>query len=62
MVRYNLDETIWIPSENENLKLRLMIRTHCASAGHRGMKATYESIASRYSCKGLSNDVKQFVR
>jgi len=41
------DDKIWIPSEADDLKLRIIIIGHCGSAGHRAIDATTKAIGAR---------------
>ena len=52
---------VWIPfGESGQLRLRVMIIAHCASAGHRGIQATTKTISQRFYWDGMREDVKNF--
>lgn len=52
---------IWIPTEDDALKLRIIIAAHNGPGGHRGIAPTTKSISTQFYWNGLGKDVKQFV-
>ena len=54
-------KNIWVPLENNELKLRILMAAHCGDAGHRGADATASAIREVYNWKGLQHDVDVLV-
>ena len=54
-----MNDKIWIP--DEDLATRLMTIGHAGSAGHRGFDSTFRAISSRFSWKGIKDDIARFT-
>jgi transposase InsO family protein len=48
--------------KNDNLRLRLMIISHCSSAGHRGVQITLNALKSRFFWPNMKDFVEQFCK
>jgi hypothetical protein len=53
---------IFIPPDALELKLRILIISHCGLAGHRGIKTTLNNIRSRFYWESLAQDVSSFCK
>lgn len=58
---YHKKGKIWIPSDATDLKLRILIPSHCGVMGHRGVEATCSIIMENFKWRNLAADVKVFV-
>ena len=52
---------LWIPSEDELLKLRILIAAHTGYGGHRAKKVTEASVSAHFVWKNMKEDVTNFV-
>ena len=53
---------IWIPKEDLELKLKIIVCSHCGTIGHRGMEATKSIILEKFWWETISKDVEELVR
>lgn len=53
---------VWIPPDDLDLKLRLLVISHCGSIGHTGMEATESILRENFIWDDMQADVTQFVR
>ena len=53
---------IWIPQQDLELQLKIMVCSHCGSIGHRGMDETGSVIRENFWWSSLDQDVKALVR
>jgi hypothetical protein len=51
---------VWIPSEASDMQLRICIVAHTGIGGHRGFKATLDTIQSKFSWHTMTADIKSF--
>ena len=56
-----LDGRIWVPADDTDMKLRILVASHCGSMGHRGATATASVIAEEFVWEGMSLDCRAFV-
>ena len=56
------DGKIWISCDDAELKLKLMVISHCGSVGHRGADDTKSILKEKYAWKYMDDDVDKFVR
>lgn len=54
-------DRIWIPPNDAELKLRIILISHCGASGHRGKKATESMIRENFIWDSLEDDVSNFV-
>lgn len=52
---------VWLPDDNNELKLRVIIAPHCGIGGHRASSPTQQTIASHFWWSKIETDVKSFV-
>ena len=52
----------WIQSNDELLKLRIILAAHAGAGGHRGRQPTIATIKPHFHWKNLDNDVESFVK
>ena len=57
-----LFDCIWIPDEVTDLKLKILVTSHCGCAGHRGMDLTLSIVREDFVWIGMQEDVKEFVK
>lgn len=60
--RYKDGNIIWIPSDDTQLKLRILIAGHTCIVGHRAWRTTKAAIGSHFFLRKMSNDVESFVK
>lgn len=53
---------LWIPSDDNLLKLRILIAAHMGHGGHRSWRATDATIRSHFRWNSLGKDVESFVK
>ena len=53
---------IYIPSEDEELQLRIAVSAHCGLGGHRGYTTTCKLIKDKMYWKNMEEDIKAFVQ
>lgn len=53
---------LYIPSNDEELQLRIAISARCGLAGHRGYTTTCEMIKENIHWKNIEEDIKAFVQ
>ena len=56
------DNRIWIPSDADNLQLRLCVISHTSAAGHRGRASTLRTLSSLFYWDSIVEDVGLFVK
>lgn len=61
-VRQNEKGTVWIPSQDKELQLRILIAGHMGMAGHRGYRTTKATIATQFYWDGINNDIERLVK
>lgn len=57
-----VDGRIWIPPEDIELQLKVMVVSHCGGQGHRGQAATESTIREAFVWDNIKADVQEFVR
>lgn len=57
---YNQD--IWIPSEADEILVRIIVEAHCGERGQRAYKPTVDTIQRPYWWPSMKQDVKEFVQ
>ncbi len=57
-----IDNKIQIPTEASEIKLILIVIANTATAGHRGVDATFDILKQIYYWKQNQNDVQEFVK
>ena len=53
---------IWIPGDDIELQLKVLVGSHCGTIGHRGMDATRSILQEGYWWKNMSKDSDALVR
>ena len=53
---------IWVPAASRTLQLRLCVLAHAGPAGHRGVRVTFKSLATRFVWSKMKSQVREFVR
>ena len=53
---------IWIPSENLELQLKIMVASHCGTIGHRGKTATLSILCESFWWLTMEHDIEELVR
>lgn len=56
------DGQLYIPAEDEELQLRIMVAAHCGLGGHRGYTTTCNIIKEKVVWDTIDEDVKAFVQ
>lgn len=56
------DSCIWIPEDDKELQLKVLVVSHCGTVGHRGGAATHSIVAEEFWWSGMKADVSTFVR
>lgn len=56
-----LSGRIWIPNDDE-LKLRILVGSHCGINGYRGAQATESIVKESFHWDGMSSDIESFVK
>lgn len=56
------DGKIWIPENDSELQLKLLVIAHCGAGGHRGIDSTKSTVSELYFWKTISEDCKDFVK
>ena len=56
----NEQGSVWIPSGDTDLKLRLCIVGHCGLGGHRGTATTIRAISDSFFWKSMKEDISVF--
>jgi len=51
---------VWIPEDDAELKLRILIAAHCGMAGHRAKTNTVSAVSKEYYWKTLDIDTQSF--
>lgn len=54
-------DRIWIPSDDELLKLRILIAAHTGIGGHRGQRVTRAAVEGHFLWTKMKKDVHSFV-
>jgi Integrase zinc binding domain len=57
-----INNALWIPECAVELQLRLCVKAHCRSAGHRACEATLGAIKEYVAWTTMAKDVKVFVQ
>ena len=55
------DDRINIPKSETQIKLDLLIMSHCGPAGHRGQAVTANHVKDKFTWSGIAADIKTFV-
>ena len=55
------DDKIYIPKAATQIKLDLLIMSHCGPAGHRGQAVTANHVKDKFTWLGIAADIKTFV-
>lgn len=53
---------IWIPREDSEMRMKIIVASHCGSMGHRGVDSTASIIRENFQWIGLLQDVKDFLK
>jgi len=53
---------IWIPQQDVQLQMKLLVISHCGQNGHRGSTATINILSENYWWNTMTNDCKVFVQ
>lgn len=53
---------MWIPEKATGLNLKILVASHCGTAGHRGVEATCSIVRGDFTWKGLQGDVRDFLK
>lgn len=56
------DGKLYIPKEDEEIQLRIIVAAHCGFGGHRGYTSTVKLMKEKVFWKTLDSDVKFFVQ
>eukprot|EP00171_Calliarthron_tuberculosum_P001006 IDg1006t1 len=59
---WRISGKIWIPENDVDLQLKLMVVAHCGTMGHRGVAATESVIREDFIWANLSKDAAEFVK
>ena len=51
----------WIPEQDADLELKLLVIAHCGSSGHRGRDTTLSILKENFSWKMMDEDCSKFV-
>lgn len=57
-----IEGKIWIPDDDDELKMKLLVTAHCGAAGHRGRDSTKSILQERYIWKNMSDDCADFLK
>ena len=52
----------WIPSNDDQMKTRILVAGHAGIAGHRGISTTKEGIVQHFWWKNCHDDIESFVK
>lgn len=55
-------KVIWIPSDDDDLKIRILIAAHCGPSGHRAKSTTLRELLKHFYWKEADNCVDSFVK
>eukprot|EP00752_Nemacystus_decipiens_P007839 g7004.t1 len=55
-------DVLWIPSDAQDLQVRLMVSGHMNEAGHRGTAATLQRIKEYCCWENMATDIREFVK
>ena len=61
-VEYHDHRVIWVPTEAESLKKRLLVCAHLEGAGHRGVDTTMARLERHCVREGMPGDVRDLIR
>lgn len=53
---------IWIPDDQVDLQIKLLVVAHCGAAGQRGTEATLGVLKEQFFCRDMNQDGKEFVK
>ena len=56
-----LEGRIWIPDNERELQLKLLVAAHCGAKGHRGKDATRSELCAQFTWRGISKAVDALV-
>jgi len=56
------DGRIWVPNEDLELQLKILVLLHCGSIGYRGMDGTSSILKENFYWESLEKDVSKFVK
>lgn len=59
---FKLNGRIWIPEEKYDLKLKIMVASHCGQMGHRGRDATESALRENFVWTGMTDDMQEFIK
>ena len=54
-------DVIWIPEDDLDTKVKLLVLSHCGASGHRGVEATASILKENFTWKFMDEDVREFV-
>ena len=57
-----LNGCIWIPVNDVNLQMKLIVSSHCGVMGHRGKDATLSTLRENFYWKTMEKDVSVFIK
>ncbi len=53
---------VWVPNDNDMLKLRILIAAPAGISGHRGIKVTGTTVMNHFFWKGMKEDISTFYK
>ena len=56
-----INEKIWIPDNQSEVKLEIMISSHCGELGHRGKEATMSVVKENFTWTNMKSDISKLV-
>lgn len=56
------DDRIWIPSNDLELQLKILVCSHCGSSGHRGIEATKSIVEDKFFWTGMKASIEKTVK
>lgn len=54
------EKAIWVPSDEQKMKLRILVAAHCGNRGHCGHDSTKQRVRSCFWWSNLETDVQEF--
>ena len=58
---YQIAGKLWIPTEDVDVHLKVLVISHCGIMGHRGVEPTSSIIHELFAWDGMSRDAEAFV-
>ena len=55
------DDKVYTPKSATQIKIDLLIMSHCGPAGHRGQAVTANHVKDKFTWLGIAADIKTFV-